>query len=139
MARRNPDDDAEFIFGRVPPEQMGIHNENLDVEEDEVRSVVDRALQDTPSLCPHCKNFCPDHVVRIRDAFLERAGELAIRLSKGILLYKGVREHGISEPQELIQSIYDDWGELFILYTQSEPQEVLERLAEQEEGEEEQS
>lgn len=93
-----------------------------EVSEEEVARVLGRALGDVPLYCQHCGELCPDHVIRVRDALFARCLELTTRLSQLFSVYRLERELEISEPTELIQKIYETWGELQILYTQTEPQ-----------------
>jgi hypothetical protein len=85
-----------------------------------------RTLGDVPRTCEECGGLCGHHVVRIRDAFMKRAANILIEMSKGVAIYHLQREWGIQQPSETVQKIYDLWQQLFILYPLAEPQESLE-------------
>ncbi len=93
--------------------------------EEEVTAILNAALRDVPKLCPHCQDLCPDHVVRLRDAFMNRGEQMALALARQINLYRQLREVEIYQPVELLRKIYDTWRELFILYPLTEPQSQM--------------
>jgi hypothetical protein len=97
---------------------------------DEVNIILHKALGDLPGRCPDCDGFCQHHVLKIRDAFMERAGFLGTRLVEGLAIYKMERRFGIDEPEHLIRKIYDLWGEMSVLYALAEPQDGIEERLE---------
>lgn len=93
-----------------------------------------RTLRETPAACPTCGGLCQDHVVKLRDCFLARLGELSRQIADGVDLYRRSRNFGVSEPHEVITRIYDLAGEHSLVYNLAEPQERMD-LSEEEEFE----
>jgi hypothetical protein len=135
-----PDDGQERIFYSFfhPEEQVtemtgetSLLEQVMGEDAEEVAEILQAALGELPRLCPYCQGLCPDHTVKLRDAFMARARDLSKRLQRLTKLYAAERECGIVQPTQLIQAIYDTWQELFVLYPLAEPQESVEIVFEE--------
>jgi hypothetical protein len=118
-----PDDGSEFPH-RFSEGQSQRMIESAYISE-EVRAqasyITVKALGDLSPVCETCGDICDEHAIKLRDAFFKRAAFLADRLWKGLDLYLQQREFGVSEPVDIINSIYRLWSELSCLHDLVEP------------------